>query len=636
MNGIAYNIMALIFLTITTIYYLKAIIFPTRASNIFKILLISSTATVVLNTAAQYFTLHINQSLLPMLYFLNISFFIIYWSLPVLVLLYFLCIIDDEALIKAWPTKIIIATYFVETVLILLSPIFHTIFYYDENLVYQHGNFYIVCAILLLLILISILVILARHTTDITLLQILTVPTVIIISLLANLIQIIIPSFSFTSVTLAISTILLTFTIQNPIGYYDETMNIFSRKSLRNYSYYIESKKIKYQVIVIDIASTGLLNKTIGYEPMTGLIKKVAETLKPLSGSGKYLFLHKGDTFIFITTKNKYQTDLLKKINDIFPLKYDVGESSYMINARIMYTDSSLSIPYESNTYDLLADGFNECKRSNKDIFDSEILEKVIRNKEVEIALNKAILEKRFAVYLQPIYNFETKTYDRAESLVRIKDEKLGLIMPNEFISIAEQNGTITQLTPIIIENVCKYLSTVNLPETFKHISINLSVLDCLRDHLDKEILHTINSYNLDPKRFIFEITETVAVSAPKVKKLMIKLRANGIKFALDDFGSGYANIKMIMKLPFNIIKIDRQLVLLIDNPKYEIVLQGITSIFKDYKYTVIAEGIETQHMAEKLSSIEINIHQGYLYSKPLCMEDFTKFLYLHDKKNTV
>ncbi|MGH4037893.1 MAG: EAL domain-containing protein [Sphaerochaeta sp.] len=551
-------------------------------------------------------------------------------------LLYFLCIIDNEALIKAWPTKIIIATYFIETVLILLTPTFHTIFYYDNNLVYQHGDYYIVCAILLLLILIAIIVILARHNTDITLLQLLTVPTVIIISLLANIIQILIPSFSFTSVTLAISTILLTFTIQNPIGYYDETTNIFSRKSLRNYSYYIESKKIKYQVIVIDIASTDLLNKTIGYETMTALIKKVSATLKPLSGNRKYLFLHKGDTFIFITTKNKYQNDLLKKINEIFPLKYDVGESSYMINARIMYTDCSLSIPYESNTYDLLTDGFNECKRSNKNIFDSEILEKVIRKKEVEVALNNAIKDKKFEVYLQPIYNTETKTYDRAESLVRIKDKRLGLIMPYEFISVAEQNGTITQLTPIVIENVCKYLSSVNLPDTFKHVSINLSVLDCLRDHLDKEILHTINSYNLDPKRFIFEITETVAVTAPKVKKLMIKLRSSGIKFALDDFGSGYANIKMITKLPFNIIKIDRQLVLLIDNPKYEIVLQGITSIFKDYKYTVIAEGIETQHMADKLSSIEAKIHQGYLYSKPLCMEDFTKFIYQHAEKVSV
>ncbi|MCK9190017.1 MAG: EAL domain-containing protein, partial [Sphaerochaetaceae bacterium] len=167
---------------------------------------------------------------------------------------------------------------------------------------------------------------------------------------------------------------------------------------------------------------------------------------------------------------------------------------------------------------------------------------------------------------------------------------------------------------PVIIEEVCKYVSTVTLPPTFKNISINLSSIDCQVDNFDRIILDTIERYKIDPSFLIFEVTETIAFISPKIEKTMKNLKDHNILLALDDFGSGYANIDTLTKLPFDIVKIDRDMILLLNSVRYKTITLAIIRTIIDYGFDVIVEGVENKELAEVLKKNGAVHHQGFFY----------------------
>lgn len=244
--------------------------------------------------------------------------------------------------------------------------------------------------------------------------------------------------------------------------------------------------------------------------------------------------------------------------------------------------------------------------------------------------LHRAIAEDLFEVYYQPVYSLHRQRYVTLEALSRLRHPELGWISPDIFIRLAEKNHLITQITELQLRRVCRFLrENPALRASIANVKINLSPLDLIHSESGSHLVRILGEYGLPCSCFQFEITETVATEySASLTRVAESLQAAGIGLCLDDFGSGYANLNTVMQLPFSVIKLDRSLLFHICTDKNAALFyQSIVSAFCRLGYRIVAEGVETQEEMELLRSWNVDMIQGYYFSRPLPPDDLLRLL---------
>lgn len=251
-------------------------------------------------------------------------------------------------------------------------------------------------------------------------------------------------------------------------------------------------------------------------------------------------------------------------------------------------------------------------------------------NKQVEQFLHRAIAEDLFEVYYQPVYSLHQQRFVTLEALSRLRHPELGWISPDIFIRLAEKNHLITQITELQLRRVCRFLcENPALRASIANVKINLSPLDLIQSESGSHLVRILGEYGLPCSCFQFEITETVATEySASLTRVAESLQAAGIGLCLDDFGSGYANLNTVMQLPFSVIKLDRSLLFHICTDKNAALFyQSIVAAFCRLGYRIVAEGVETQEEMELLRSWNVDMIQGYYFSRPLPPDDLLRLL---------
>ena len=237
--------------------------------------------------------------------------------------------------------------------------------------------------------------------------------------------------------------------------------------------------------------------------------------------------------------------------------------------------------------------------------------------------------DPRVLAYCQPVYNIATQRYDTAEALMRLKLPDIGMVFPDQFIPLAEENGYIHYLTKIILQRTCdeiRYLVKENYD--VKRISVNVSVLEMRDDNFISDIEQVISDSGIPKEKIAIEITESQNDDDFRIVKAKVdKLKEMGLKIYLDDFGTGYSNMERIMELPFDIIKFDRSLVLASSSDnRSEKMVGSLAEMFSGLNYSVLFEGIETDADEKRCTEQSASYLQGYKYSKPIPIMDLKKF----------
>lgn len=252
---------------------------------------------------------------------------------------------------------------------------------------------------------------------------------------------------------------------------------------------------------------------------------------------------------------------------------------------------------------------------------------------ELEMSLTNIVdnaIEKRsFEVHYQPIYCMKDGKFRSAEALVRLNDPTFGWVSPGLFIPEAEQNGTIAAIGEILIEKICAFLGKVEFEKTgLKYVEVNLSVDQCMKPTLARELLETMQHYGVDSSRINFELTETSATYSQKlIEKNVHELAEAGLTFSLDDYGTGYSNVGRALDLPFSLVKLDKSLIDKLDDPAMHEVVSRTIAMMHSIGKEVLAEGIEAQEQVDLLRTMGIDYIQGYFFSKPLPESEFIAFL---------
>lgn len=254
---------------------------------------------------------------------------------------------------------------------------------------------------------------------------------------------------------------------------------------------------------------------------------------------------------------------------------------------------------------------------------------KYILKELADIKAKKDLDDPRVCVYCQPVFNIITGKYDTAEALMRLELDELGLVYPDKFIQVAEDNNYIHTLSLIILHKVCMRLkSLLDCMYFVKRISVNFAVSEVREEGFCDDISSVIEASGIPYDKIAVEITESQNDNDFIVMKDKInELRQRGIKFYLDDFGTGYSNFERIMELPFDIIKFDRSLVIACGTDyKSQKMVYHLARMFSEMNYSVLYEGVETIEDEEKCKNMCAKYLQGYKYSKPIPIDRLTEY----------
>ena len=328
--------------------------------------------------------------------------------------------------------------------------------------------------------------------------------------------------------------------------------------------------------------------------------------------------------------KNPDYKDIYERVMDEFYKIYPV----FKIDYKIVTVQTVDELPAGSDYIKLLE--FIEKKMSTNSVryLDDKDIESYLDSKYIlselsDIHEKMDLNDERVEVFCQPVFNIRNGIYDTAEALMRLRLPELGLVFPDKFIPIAEENGYIQTLTKIILNKTCMQIKEL-IDEGYRvrRISVNFSVFDVRENDFCAMVESCVRNSGIDFKHIAIEITESQnEKDFELVKERISALKDSGIKFYLDDFGTGYSNFERIMELPFDIIKFDRSLVIASSSDeKIKAMVSHLAKMFNDMDYAVLYEGIEDENDEERCMNMSAKYLQGYKYSKPIPMEKLREY----------
>ncbi len=270
--------------------------------------------------------------------------------------------------------------------------------------------------------------------------------------------------------------------------------------------------------------------------------------------------------------------------------------------------------------------------KSRCEIFDTAVLLLEQSRHQLQKDFHAALHRKEFQVFYQPILSLKTNRIEGFEALVRWEHPTRGLLMPGEFIPIAEKSGFIIPLNRWVMQDACRQLKTWQVdPRISKNlwISVNLSAKQFSECSLVKEIREILVDANLDAQSLMLELTEGMAMEDPEeTRSVLMQLRVMGARIALDDFGMGYSSMAHLHRFPLDYLKIDRSFVMNIENTADALeIVRTIRTLAKRLGLRVIAEGIENSNQLKLLRSLSCEYGQGFLFSKAVRADQANRLL---------
>lgn len=381
--------------------------------------------------------------------------------------------------------------------------------------------------------------------------------------------------------------------------------------------------KQDYQVIFVALRSFAQLNQVYGHQAGDAVLFQAARRLQNETASGGFAYRVGGDVFALLVP-----TDEQNEPTYVANLVSDSMKDAWIVDSHhILLPSTTATLRFAGR--DWTCEGIinrlefalsqGKAKKQALVTFDAEMASLYERHVALETTMQRAIEERRFETWFQPIRNLSSGRFDTAEALIRLRDDRGNLVRPDEFIPLAETSELINRLTWIVLEDSCRLLSSGKAPE-LERISVNLTARQLLQRDLARKALELIRCYGLEPRQIKFEITErTAADNKAMVAETMAHLHEMGFDFMMDDFGTGYSNLSSALNMPFAQVKLDKSLVDNITTDERACMMcELLVPFFHKLGQTVVAEGIETQEQAMAAAAQGVDYIQGYLYARPM------------------
>ena len=633
---IYFDICAIIILTVLLVSLVARKMIKGNSYTSFMFILIVSLLTAGIDLLCSLYAtvLPRTQSNLAFRYVIHCLYFIFRNFAPLAYVAYIISVSSSWILFKEnkMQTVILFAPYGLLFLLVSTNIFTGLVFSFDEEMLYQRGEgifflyavaaFYLIYAIYYLL----------RCRTLFSKSQFVALTAMIPITLLSIVIQMLYPRLLVEMFATSIACLILSITIQSPENLIDQDTGLFNRQT-----YLFETRRNfilnrKMNIVFVGLQNFKDLQVILNYSGFSAMLKNVAEALELIKRESKLLsdiFYLKNGLFAFIS----YEHDLSKtkeiaqKFHDFMVQTMKIEQLEIKIIPRVCYFQT----PKDIDSYDsLISFGkFHQVLLPNSktfvDVSGLNFKKELFLHNDLNDIVADAIINRKFEVYYQPIYSVKEKRFVSAEALIRLKHEKYGFISPELFIPAAEKNGMILQIGDFIFDEVCRFIGSDEFRQlNLNFIEINLSVAQCLEADLAEKVKGYLTKYNISPSMINLEITERESIKDQSVfDHNMQKLVDMGIDFSLDDYGTGYSNIRRIANLPLKVVKIDKSFVDEISSPTMQSIVESTVHMLQELNKEIVVEGVEKAETARRFVELDCDYLQGYYFSRPLPIPDF-------------
>ncbi|HBG8470138.1 Cyclic di-GMP phosphodiesterase Gmr [Clostridioides difficile] len=424
------------------------------------------------------------------------------------------------------------------------------------------------------------------------------------------------------------------------LAYYDSLSGIKNKEKFRKDSMYILKNYYQdnFYLVQLDVNKFKYINEMFGYSEGNKILIHISQVLNNNTNKYEICARMDNDHFILLIACNTEDELLnrLSKINKEICNLITTNSSKY----KIVMSSGIYKITKKDDIkkIDLLIDRANIAAKSKKEkyehsysFFNEDTRNRLYKEKRLEDNMNKALEKGEFIVYYQPKYSLgDVNEIEGAEALIRWNSPEFGFISPIDFIPLFEKNGFIVNIDMFVFEEVCKTLNKwINKGYTPVPISVNMSRVHLYRDNFIENITDLISKYNISPEFIELELTESVVFDNLNILiDIMKKIKEIGFLISMDDFGSGYSSLNLLKDLSFDILKLDRGfLIETTDTKRGKIIISKIVEMAKAIDIKVICEGVETYEQVEFLKEIGCDKVQGYLFAKPMVLDEFEKHL---------
>jgi diguanylate cyclase (GGDEF)-like protein/PAS domain S-box-containing protein len=402
----------------------------------------------------------------------------------------------------------------------------------------------------------------------------------------------------------------------------------------------LQAERAGSQVAVLfcDVDRLKLVNDSLGHRVGDELLRVIGERLRRAVRSGDTLSRFGGDEFVILLEGIDTRDDAVVVVDGLLdalrdPVTLSAGHELV----------ASLSIGVALSEYgksrdDLLHDADVAMYRAKERgrggqyaVFDADLMGgRSAGQLDLDSALHHVVERDEIEVVYQPLVSLADRRIVGAEALVRWNHPDYGLLLPAQFIKLAEDNGTILPIGRIVFEQAClqakEWREAHGLPI---QVGVNLSARQFRQDGLADEIASVLHATSVDPGQMCLEITESLAMDDVELTSTILnRLHALGVRVAIDDFGTGHSSLGYLARFPIDVVKIDQTFVRDIDRDQVtSAIVSAVVALSRTIGSTTVVEGVETVAQLDELKTLGCDLAQGFYFARPVSAASFDKLL---------
>lgn len=560
-----YEVSALLFLVISTVYYFGKRVLPTRQNYFYGWLLIGGVCFLAFNIASCI--LNDYSASLPtwFLYLFNVLLLLLASDLYVaLAYIYCVTLIKKQRLFALKARYLLIVPFAVTGLMILTTPWTGWIFYLDEANRYVHGSLHtlLYASSICYLVCIAVAVMTSKKTA--TTGQRVTMLGFVLIVIAAAVLQFFFPRYMLNGVGIALALQIMMFVLQSPEKYTEPLAGVYTRAAMPLLISYEQERKHTFSVVAYIIDGLGNVNSMVGTQGGDEVLRMLAQELQKLYPR-QNICRYASDCYAVVLTGATVNEDSVDEYARNFPRRFFVHDTEVQIDCR------TLALPGEEfNSLDSLQFALDqglEMLRKNGfpgSVFvsDRQADERFRFRISAENRLMDLIAGQRVTVRYLPVFTTDGQI-SSADTVMTMDDGEGGLLDSDEMYTMADRHGSVIPLNNAMLVQICKFLQRYDIRKWgAQQVFVHLEGIVCSQNDLAAIILRILNRASIDPSLLCFSIMEQDVVRyGDTLEPNMRQLAAAGAGFMLDEYGSGYADLGLLLRLPFSTVKMQQSFI---------------------------------------------------------------------------